>query len=95
MHTMPDIESMARAMFERFHGMVHRPRNWDLHPDEDAGVEAGRNTFRAMADAVKGLEPAPLDPHLVELAHGPDPDPAYAHLVVDPAPANDATPPVV
>jgi len=46
-----DIEAMARAAFEALHSLGNRIRNWDTHPDEDAGVEMGRNTFRAMAGA--------------------------------------------
>ena len=57
-----DIEAMARAAFEALHSLGNRIRNWDTHPDEDAGVEMGRNTFRAMAGAAAATvapEPAP------------------------------------
>lgn len=49
---MPDIESMARAAFERLHALADRPRNWDRHPDGDNGAELGRDTFREMVRAV-------------------------------------------
>ena len=46
---------MARAMFEAFHARFSRVRNWMAHPNADGGQEHGRDTFRAMAQAVAAM----------------------------------------
>ncbi len=63
---MIDIEASARAMFDAWHSAADRIRKWDSHPDEDAGPEPGRDTFRMLASATVPLpEPsvsAPVEP---------------------------------
>lgn len=59
-----DIETMARAMFEAFHARFSRVRNWMAHPNHDGGQEHGRDTFRAMAQAVADVleQRSPVEP---------------------------------
>lgn len=55
-----DIEAMARAMFDEFHARFNRARTWLNHPDDD-GLESGRNTFRAMAEAAMAVAPVAVE----------------------------------
>ena len=58
-----DVEAMAKAMFEAFHARFDRMRNWARHNNQDVGPEHGRETFRAMAQAVAAMleQPSPVD----------------------------------
>jgi hypothetical protein len=51
----PDTTAMARAMFEAHHAQGDRVRNWDTAPQEDAGIEAGRNTWLMLAGVAAGV----------------------------------------
>lgn len=91
-----NIEAMARAAFEALHAHHARPRDWALHPDEDAGTEMGRDTFRRMAAASAGATTLPepvAEPALDQwrtrnvVAAG-----APYWLAAEPAPQLEATP---
>lgn len=75
-----DIEAMARAMFEAFHARFNRVRDWAWHNNQDVGPEHGRETFRAMAQAVAAMLEAPIDEPPVEMA--PEPAPAMTSEVM-------------
>jgi hypothetical protein len=47
-----DIETSAKAMFDKLHARFNRMRDWGNHPDADSGAgELGRDSFREMAQA--------------------------------------------
>ena len=51
----PDTTAMAMAMFNAFHQREDRARNWDSATVEDAGIEAGRNTWMMLANVAAGV----------------------------------------
>lgn len=51
----PDTTAMAAAMFRAFHAREDRLRDWDATPADDAGIEAGRNTWLMLAGVAAGV----------------------------------------
>ena len=51
----PDTTAMAEAMYRAFHERENRPRDWATAAQDDAGIEAGRNTWLMLAGVAAGV----------------------------------------